>query len=143
MWINATDLGLQLFAFPADLRQSCILCHFFGVGVGDNSLDMQATLANIKHGRRSFSRCTSPSSVCIMVDRLLQDTEPPAEMVKHQTNISELKRSFLETGSSTPGLTEWEKRLSSSPARSPRADEAPMIEPLELEDVSCSSQLTE
>ncbi|XP_069366812.1 band 4.1-like protein 3 isoform X20 [Paralichthys olivaceus] len=63
-----------------------------------------------------------------------QDTEPPAEMVKHQTNISELKRSFLETGDSTPGLTEWEKRLSSSPAHSPRADEAPMIEPLELQD---------
>ncbi|XP_031720793.1 band 4.1-like protein 3b isoform X3 [Anarrhichthys ocellatus] len=63
-----------------------------------------------------------------------QDTSPPEEMVKHQTNISELKRSFLETGESTPGLTEWEKRLSSSPARSPRADEAPMIEPLELQD---------
>uniref|UniRef100_A0A3B4U2H2 Erythrocyte membrane protein band 4.1 like 3 n=1 Tax=Seriola dumerili TaxID=41447 RepID=A0A3B4U2H2_SERDU len=75
-----------------------------------------------------------PSSLCIMVDRLLQDTEPPAEMVKHQTNISELKRFFLETGDSTPGLTEWEKRLSSSPARSARADEAPMIEPLEPQD---------
>uniref|UniRef100_A0A665XA93 Erythrocyte membrane protein band 4.1-like 3b n=1 Tax=Echeneis naucrates TaxID=173247 RepID=A0A665XA93_ECHNA len=67
----------------------------------------------------------------------------PTEMVKHQTNISELKRSFLETGGSTPGLTEWEKRLSSSPARSPRSDEAPMIEPLEPQDVSCSPQLTE
>ncbi|KAG7220890.1 hypothetical protein INR49_017740 [Caranx melampygus] len=110
---------------------------FCGVGWGGvNLLDMQATGANIKHGPRSFSRCTRPSSVCIMVDRLLQDTEPPAEMVKHQTNISELKRSFLETGSSTLGLTEWEKRLSSSPARSPRADEPPMIEPLELEDTT-------
>uniref|UniRef100_A0A8C7ZJ23 Erythrocyte membrane protein band 4.1 like 3 n=1 Tax=Oryzias sinensis TaxID=183150 RepID=A0A8C7ZJ23_9TELE len=56
---------------------------------------------------------------------------------QHQTNISELKRSFLETaGSSTPGPTEWEKRLSSSPLRSPRSDEAPMIEPLEPQDVS-------
>uniref|UniRef100_A0A671VS61 Erythrocyte membrane protein band 4.1 like 3 n=1 Tax=Sparus aurata TaxID=8175 RepID=A0A671VS61_SPAAU len=64
-----------------------------------------------------------------------KDTASPAEMVKHQTNISELKRSFLETGSSTPGLTEWEKRLSSSPARSPRADDAPMIEPLEPQDI--------
>uniref|UniRef100_A0A672YVH1 Erythrocyte membrane protein band 4.1-like 3b n=1 Tax=Sphaeramia orbicularis TaxID=375764 RepID=A0A672YVH1_9TELE len=52
------------------------------------------------------------------------------------TNISELKRSFLETGASAQGLTEWEKRLSSSPVRSPRADEAPMIEPLDLQDVS-------
>ncbi|XP_047446190.1 protein 4.1-like isoform X23 [Mugil cephalus] len=63
-----------------------------------------------------------------------KDTEPPEEIVKHQTNISELKRSFLETGSSTAGLTEWEKRLTSSPVRSPRADEAPMIEPLEPQD---------
>ncbi|XP_067384918.1 band 4.1-like protein 3 isoform X16 [Channa argus] len=60
-----------------------------------------------------------------------KDTEPPEEMVKHQTNIRELKRTFLETGGSTPGLTEWEKRLSSSPAHSPRPDDAPMIEPLE------------
>ncbi|XP_054914296.1 band 4.1-like protein 3 isoform X3 [Poeciliopsis prolifica] len=68
-----------------------------------------------------------------------EDSEPPSEVAKHQTNISELKRSFLETGSNgggggSPGLTEWEKRLSSSPLRSPRADEAPMIEPLELQD---------
>uniref|UniRef100_A0A8C9XAS7 FERM domain-containing protein n=1 Tax=Sander lucioperca TaxID=283035 RepID=A0A8C9XAS7_SANLU len=70
-----------------------------------------------------------------------KDTSPPEEMVKHQTNISELKRSFLETGDSAPGLTEWEKRLSSSPARSPRADEAPMIVPLEPQDVSCSPHL--
>ncbi|XP_061775689.1 band 4.1-like protein 3 isoform X12 [Nerophis ophidion] len=58
-----------------------------------------------------------------------KDTEPPAEMVKHQTNISELKRSFLETDGAVPGLTEWERRLSSSPAC-----EAPMIEPLNLQD---------
>ncbi|XP_072220581.1 band 4.1-like protein 3b isoform X2 [Leuresthes tenuis] len=66
-----------------------------------------------------------------------QDMEPPPEVVKHQTNISELKRSFLETGgSSMPGQTEWEKRLSSSPLRSPRADEAPMIVPLEPQDTN-------
>lgn len=88
--------------------------------------------------------CTTESmDVCalsfplIMVRRPLQDTEPLPEVVKHQTNISELKRSFLETGGSgMPGLTEWEKRLSSSPLRSPRSDEAPMIEPLEPQDVS-------
>ncbi|XP_061654460.1 band 4.1-like protein 3 isoform X1 [Phyllopteryx taeniolatus] len=65
---------------------------------------------------------------------MLEDTEPPTEMVKHQTNIGELKRSFLETDGGVPGLTEWERRLSSSPARSPRADEPPMIEPLDLRD---------
>uniref|UniRef100_A0A3P9HGA8 Erythrocyte membrane protein band 4.1-like 3b n=1 Tax=Oryzias latipes TaxID=8090 RepID=A0A3P9HGA8_ORYLA len=70
-----------------------------------------------------------------------KDTEPLPEVAKHQTNISELKRSFLETaGSSTPGLTEWEKRLSSSPLRSPRSDEAPMIEPLEPQDTKDDQQ---
>ncbi|XP_070830840.1 band 4.1-like protein 3b isoform X6 [Chaetodon trifascialis] len=83
----------------------------------------------------SFIRRVKGENVFIKHSNLmLEDTSPPAEMVKHQTNISELKRSFLETGDSTPGLTEWEKRLSSSPARSPRADEAPMIEPLEPQD---------
>ncbi|XP_075339032.1 band 4.1-like protein 3b isoform X5 [Odontesthes bonariensis] len=68
---------------------------------------------------------------------MLEDAEPPPEVVKHKTNISELKRSFLETGGSgMPGQTEWEKRLSSSPLRSPRADEAPMIEPLEPQDTN-------
>ncbi|TWW73730.1 Band 4.1-like protein 3 4.1B [Takifugu flavidus] len=63
-----------------------------------------------------------------------EDTSSPAEVVKHQTNISELKRSFLETGDGTQGPTEWEKRLSSSPMCSPRFDEAPMIEPLDTEE---------
>ncbi|XP_077074457.1 band 4.1-like protein 3a isoform X17 [Siphateles boraxobius] len=58
----------------------------------------------------------------------------PEELVKHQTNISELKRTFLEGGADRTGLTEWEKRLSSSPVRSPRLDEAPMIEPLVLDE---------
>ncbi|XP_045077337.1 band 4.1-like protein 3 isoform X4 [Coregonus clupeaformis] len=67
---------------------------------------------------------------------MLEDTVgTPEELLKHATNISELKRSFLETSADTAGLTEWEKRLSSSPLRSPRLDEAPMIEPLELDEV--------
>ncbi|KAM8851202.1 band 4.1-like protein 3b isoform 16-T20 [Spinachia spinachia] len=83
----------------------------------------------------SFIRRAKGENVFIRHSNLmLEDTSPPEEMVKHQTNISELKRSFLEVGESSPGLTEWEKRLSSSPARSPRGDEAPMIEPLELQD---------
>ncbi|XP_042353437.1 protein 4.1-like isoform X4 [Plectropomus leopardus] len=84
----------------------------------------------------SFIRRVKGENVFIKHSNLmLEDTSPPEEMVKHQTNISELKRSFLETGDRMPGLTEWEKRLSSSPVRSTRADEAPMIEPLEPQDV--------
>ncbi|XP_069476777.1 band 4.1-like protein 3 isoform X12 [Ambystoma mexicanum] len=50
------------------------------------------------------------------------------EFMKHQTNISELKRTFLET--SADSTNEWEKRLSTSPVRLVRHEEAPMIEPL-------------
>ncbi|KAF5892093.1 band 4.1-like protein 3 isoform X1, partial [Clarias magur] len=64
----------------------------------------------------------------------IQEVDTTPDLIKHQTNISELKRTFLEGGTSKSGLTEWEKRLSSSPLRSPRLDEAPMIEPLEPED---------
>ncbi|XP_038146816.1 band 4.1-like protein 3b isoform X15 [Cyprinodon tularosa] len=87
----------------------------------------------------SFIRRAKGENVFIRHSNLmLEDSEPPPEVVKHQTNISELKRSFLETGSGSggPGQTEWEKRLSSSPLRSPRADESPMIEPLELQDAN-------
>ncbi|MGH0123738.1 UNVERIFIED_CONTAM: hypothetical protein FKN15_005187, partial [Acipenser sinensis] len=59
------------------------------------------------------------------------------ELLKHQTNISELKRTFLETTLDGTGLTEWEKRLSTSPVRiAPRLEDAPMIEPLLLEEDS-------
>ncbi|XP_014877498.1 protein 4.1 isoform X7 [Poecilia latipinna] len=99
-----------------------------------------ASTTPLRHDTKySFIRRAKGENVFIRHSNLmLEDSEPPPEVVKHQTNISELKRSFLETGSNggcgAPGLTEWEKRLSSSPLRSPRSDEAPMIEPLELQD---------
>ncbi|XP_017158624.1 band 4.1-like protein 3a isoform X12 [Poecilia reticulata] len=49
-----------------------------------------------------------------------------------QTSISALRRSFLEGEQGGCGMTEWDKRLASSPLR--RADDAPMIEPLEPEE---------
>ncbi|XP_039195083.1 band 4.1-like protein 3 isoform X18 [Crotalus tigris] len=53
------------------------------------------------------------------------------DLIKHQTNISELKRTFLETTRDISGTNEWEKRLSTSPVRlAARHEEAPMIEPL-------------
>ncbi|XP_065254738.1 band 4.1-like protein 3 isoform X10 [Emys orbicularis] len=64
------------------------------------------------------------------------------DLMKHQTNISELKRTFLETSTDTTVSNEWEKRLSTSPVRlATRQEEAPMIEPLVPEEVS--SQRTE
>lgn len=63
--------------------------------------------------------------------------------MKHQTNISELKRTFLETSTDISGTNEWEKRLSTSPVRlAARHEEAPMIEPLVPEEVSDSERHT-
>ncbi|XP_066103640.1 band 4.1-like protein 3 isoform X13 [Saccopteryx bilineata] len=57
------------------------------------------------------------------------------DLMKHQTNISELKRTFLETSTDTAIVNEWEKRLSTSPVRlAARQEDAPMIEPLVLEE---------
>ncbi|XP_077208825.1 band 4.1-like protein 3 isoform X6 [Paroedura picta] len=57
------------------------------------------------------------------------------DLMKHQTNISELKRTFLETSTDISGTNEWEKRLSTSPVRlAARQEEAPMIEPLVPEE---------
>ncbi|XP_053349966.1 band 4.1-like protein 3a isoform X5 [Clarias gariepinus] len=83
----------------------------------------------------SFIRRIKGENVFIRHSKLmLEEVDATPDLIKHQTNISELKRTFLEGGTSKSGLTEWEKRLSSSPLRSPRLDEAPMIEPLEPED---------
>ncbi|XP_074208581.1 band 4.1-like protein 3 isoform X8 [Camelus bactrianus] len=62
------------------------------------------------------------------------------DLMKHQTNISELKRTFLETSTDTAVTNEWEKRLSTSPVRlAARQDDAPMIEPLVPEETKQSS----
>uniref|UniRef100_A0A8C6ARP4 Protein 4.1 n=1 Tax=Monodon monoceros TaxID=40151 RepID=A0A8C6ARP4_MONMO len=62
------------------------------------------------------------------------------DLMKHQTNISELKRTFLETSTDTAITNEWEKRLSTSPVRlATRQEEAPMIEPLVPEETKQSS----
>ncbi|XP_078791498.1 band 4.1-like protein 3 isoform X25 [Oryzias latipes] len=107
-----------------------------------NSTDTHEAGATSQEPKYSFIRRVKGENVFIRHSNLmLEDTEPLPEVAKHQTNISELKRSFLETaGSSTPGPTEWEKRLSSSPLRSPRSDEAPMIEPLEPQDTKDDQQ---
>ncbi|KAH0617807.1 hypothetical protein JD844_016410, partial [Phrynosoma platyrhinos] len=68
----------------------------------------------------------------LMLEELDKNQE---DMMKHQTNISELKRTFLETSTDTSGTNEWEKRLSTSPVRlAVRHEEAPMIEPLVPEE---------
>ncbi|XP_032298562.1 band 4.1-like protein 3 isoform X21 [Coturnix japonica] len=78
---------------------------------------------------------------------MLEDLDKTQEdLMKHQTNISELKRTFLETSTETAVSNEWEKRLSTSPVRlAARQEEAPMIEPLVPEeriDTTTSQEIT-
>ncbi|XP_066574729.1 band 4.1-like protein 3a isoform X16 [Amia ocellicauda] len=86
--------------------------------------------------QNSFIRRIKGENVFVKHSNLMleETVKTPEELVKHQTNISELKRTFLETTSDSAGLTEWEKRLSTSPVRSPRLEDAPMIEPLVPEE---------
>ncbi|XP_067555739.1 band 4.1-like protein 3 isoform X6 [Pseudorca crassidens] len=66
------------------------------------------------------------------------------DLMKHQTNISELKRTFLETSTDTAITNEWEKRLSTSPVRlAARQEEAPMIEPLVPEETKEEREISE
>ncbi|XP_043414288.1 band 4.1-like protein 3 isoform X15 [Prionailurus bengalensis] len=68
----------------------------------------------------------------------------PDDLMKHQTNISELKRTFLETSTDTAITNEWEKRLSTSPVRlAARQEDAPMIEPLVPEEPSTIKKMQE
>ncbi|XP_028920547.1 band 4.1-like protein 3 isoform X11 [Ornithorhynchus anatinus] len=73
----------------------------------------------------------------LMLEELEKNQE---DLMKHQTNISELKRTFLETSTDTAVTNEWEKRLSTSPVRlAARQEDAPMIEPLVPEETKQSS----
>ncbi|XP_032167254.1 band 4.1-like protein 3 isoform X14 [Mustela erminea] len=66
------------------------------------------------------------------------------DLMKHQTNISELKRTFLETSTDTAITNEWEKRLSTSPVRlAARQEDAPMIEPLVPEETKEERDISE
>nr|XP_021138390.1 band 4.1-like protein 3 isoform X14 [Columba livia] len=78
-------------------------------------------------------------------DLKAQDLDKTQEdLMKHQTNISELKRTFLETSTETAVSNEWEKRLSTSPVRlAARQEEAPMIEPLVPEETKEETEKSE
>ncbi|XP_064862049.1 band 4.1-like protein 3b isoform X8 [Oncorhynchus nerka] len=91
----------------------------------------------LRHDNKySFIRRIKGENVFIKHSNLmLENTEASEELLKRQRDVGELKRSFLETsgGAESLGLTEWEKRLSSSPparSHSEGVEEAPMIEPL-------------
>ncbi|XP_029582445.1 band 4.1-like protein 3 isoform X19 [Salmo trutta] len=91
--------------------------------------------AEEEEGQTNITETSDPNVPSTPLRHDNKNTEASEELVKHQRDISELKRSFLETSGDAEslGLTEWEKRLSSSPparSHSEGVEEAPMIEPL-------------
>ncbi|MEJ1281656.1 hypothetical protein NN561_012606 [Cricetulus griseus] len=109
VWSGISSLDYCVLTFPS-------LLHFF-----QNSLVKRIKGENVyvKHSN-------------LMLEELDKTQD---ELMKHQTNISELKRTFLETSTETALTNEWEKRLSTSPVRlAARQEEAPMIEPLVPEE---------
>ncbi|XP_045570401.1 protein 4.1 isoform X16 [Salmo salar] len=91
--------------------------------------------AEEEEGQTNVTETSDPNVPSTPLRHDNKNTEASEELVKHQRDISELKRSFLETAGDPEslGLTEWEKRLSSSPpahSHSEGVEEAPMIEPL-------------
>uniref|UniRef100_A0A2K5V5M0 Erythrocyte membrane protein band 4.1 like 3 n=2 Tax=Macaca fascicularis TaxID=9541 RepID=A0A2K5V5M0_MACFA len=83
--------------------------------------------------RRRKGEEVTPVSAIRHEGKELEKTQD--DLMKHQTNISELKRTFLETSTDTAITNEWEKRLSTSPVRlAARQEDAPMIEPLVPEE---------
>ncbi|XP_077126395.1 band 4.1-like protein 3 isoform X42 [Ranitomeya variabilis] len=97
-------------------------------------VEVVTTVTTIRHDTKTDSEQTDTAA-----DGETTATEEfdrnQEELMKHQTNISELKRTFLETSAETTAASEWEKRLSTSPVRlAARQDEAPMIEPLVPEE---------
>uniref|UniRef100_H3ATY5 Erythrocyte membrane protein band 4.1 like 3 n=1 Tax=Latimeria chalumnae TaxID=7897 RepID=H3ATY5_LATCH len=89
--------------------------------------DTKTSLINRIHGENLYVKHSN---------LMLEDLDKAQEdLIKHQTNVSELKRTFLETSTELTGPTEWEKRMSTSPVRTvTRQEEAPMIEPLMPEE---------
>ncbi|XP_054443376.1 band 4.1-like protein 3 isoform X9 [Pteronotus mesoamericanus] len=98
-----------------------------------------APVAAIRHeGKTDSERTDTAADGETTATEELDKTQD--DLMKHQTNISELKRTFLETSTDTAITNEWEKRLSTSPVRlAARQEDAPMIEPLVPEETKQSS----
>nr|XP_015295296.1 PREDICTED: band 4.1-like protein 3 isoform X14 [Macaca fascicularis] len=92
--------------------------------------------------RRRKGEEVTPVSAIRHEGKELEKTQD--DLMKHQTNISELKRTFLETSTDTAITNEWEKRLSTSPVRlAARQEDAPMIEPLVPEETQEETEISE
>uniref|UniRef100_A0A3Q3JQT1 FERM domain-containing protein n=1 Tax=Monopterus albus TaxID=43700 RepID=A0A3Q3JQT1_MONAL len=133
-WCVCADMGSGLYAASKAIAVSDLITMVTPERRMEERREYQGKKQPVRGGDSVldmlFSPCASP--VCSLVC-LQEALGSPEEVQKPQSTVSALRRSFLEEGGVGGGLTEWEKRLASSPVR--QVDDFPMIEPLEPEEV--------
>ncbi|XP_023576156.1 band 4.1-like protein 3 isoform X3 [Octodon degus] len=130
--MSAAEVGTGQFATTKGISQTNLITTVTPEKKAEEERDDE------EEDRRRRAEEATPVSAIRHEGKELDKTQD--ELMKHQTNISELKRTFLETSTETAVTNEWEKRLSTSPVRlAARQEDAPMIEPLLPEETKQSS----
>ncbi|KYO35269.1 hypothetical protein Y1Q_0007875 [Alligator mississippiensis] len=124
--MSATEVGTGQYATTKGISQTNLITTVTPEKKAEEEKDEE-------EGKKKREEEVTPVSAARHDTKDLDKTQE--DLMKHQTNISELKRTFLETSADTTVSNEWEKRLSTSPVRlAARHEEAPMIEPLVPEE---------
>ncbi|XP_064337658.1 band 4.1-like protein 3 isoform X10 [Camelus dromedarius] len=129
--VSAAEVGTGQYATTKGISQTNLITTVTPEKKAEEERDEE-------EDRRKKAEEATPAAAVRHEGKELDKTQD--DLMKHQTNISELKRTFLETSTDTAVTNEWEKRLSTSPVRlAARQDDAPMIEPLVPEETKQSS----
>ncbi|XP_072805312.1 band 4.1-like protein 3 isoform X2 [Vicugna pacos] len=129
--VSAAEVGTGQYATTKGISQTNLITTVTPEKKAEEERDEE-------EDRRKKAEEATPAAAVRHEGKELDKTQD--DLMKHQTNISELKRTFLETSTDTAITNEWEKRLSTSPVRlAARQDDAPMIEPLVPEETKQSS----
>ncbi|XP_050565014.1 band 4.1-like protein 3 isoform X3 [Cygnus atratus] len=124
--VSAAEVGTGQYTTTKDISQTNLITTVTPEKKAEEEKDDE-------EGKKKRAEEVTPVSAIRHDTKDLDKTQE--DLMKHQTNISELKRTFLETSTETAVSNEWEKRLSTSPVRlAARQEEAPMIEPLVPEE---------
>nr|XP_025978564.1 band 4.1-like protein 3 isoform X6 [Dromaius novaehollandiae] len=124
--VSAAEVGTGQYATTKGISQTNLITTVTPEKKAEEEKDDE-------EGRKKRAEEITPVSTVRHDTKDLDKTQE--DVMKHQTNISELKRTFLETSTETSVSNEWEKRLSTSPVRlAARQEDAPMIEPLVPEE---------
>ncbi|GAB5579371.1 band 4.1-like protein 3 isoform X14 [Prionailurus iriomotensis] len=134
--VSAAEVGTGQYATTKGISQTNLITTVTPEKKAEEERDEE------EERRKKAEEATPVAAVRHEGKRELDKTQD--DLMKHQTNISELKRTFLETSTDTAITNEWEKRLSTSPVRlAARQEDAPMIEPLVPEETEEEREISE